>query len=277
MSAASMEILCAVVGALACGIVYWGLRPRGAIEDLARANCELQGRLASAHARLEEQARLIARQAVEVRTDLLTRLANRRALDEEFQRCSLASKRGYRPFSLILLDIDYFREVNDTLGHLAGDEALRTVAGVVRRALGGAGKAFRYGGEEFAIVLPDTSLECANEVAERIRMAIERTTLRLEGEERRVTVSAGVAEVWPGESTSSLLRRADQALYVSKKNGRNCTHWHDGHRCHRFGQAVSLGSASLDSKSPQAVAHLRCREPAVCRTAPTGLRREGVY
>ena len=151
-------------------------------------------------------------------TDGLTSLTNRRALMQRLQEESLRSARTKHPFAVIMVDVDHFKSYNDTYGHPAGDEVLRQLAVVLRDATRTIDCVGRYGGEEFAIILPETHAQGAVEVAERIRA-------RVEGErfpERAMTVSVGVA-VYPadGDSGEKVLEVADAGLYQAKHGGRN--------------------------------------------------------
>jgi diguanylate cyclase (GGDEF)-like protein len=151
-------------------------------------------------------------------TDSLTGLWNRRHLMERLDTEVARAERQNHPLAAIMLDVDHFKAYNDTHGHMAGDEVLARVAGVLRESVRKVDCAARYGGEEFMVLLPDTSAAAAAEVAERIR---ERVGLpsRLG---RRVTVSIGVAE-YPlhGDSPAALVASADAALYQAKAAGRN--------------------------------------------------------
>jgi len=166
---------------------------------------------------IEEQARI----------DGLTLLANRRTFDQEFERLLDRAAQSEQPCSLLLLDLDRFKQVNDTRGHQAGDTALRTVAHVVQRVLartreGDQPLAARYGGEELAVLLPGTDGEGARRIAEAIREAVERTPVRHGESEFFMTLSGGVAtSPQDGRTTRSLLTAADVALYVAKNEGRN--------------------------------------------------------
>ncbi|MGA2254153.1 MAG: diguanylate cyclase, partial [Thermoguttaceae bacterium] len=198
------------------------------IEDIIQANEHLKRRLAETENRLREQTKIIEAQATEVRTDSLTHVVNRRGFDEELHRRFSESKRHGAPLSVVMLDLDQFKRLNDEHGHQAGDEVLRGVGGVLIQTMRCSDLVSRYGGEEFAIILPNTPLEDALLAAERARHAIERKQLRFEGKDLRVTASLGVAQLRSSENTPLLVRRADEALYASKRAGRNKTHWHDG-------------------------------------------------
>ena len=126
----------------------------------------------------------------------------------------------------MMVDIDFFKGVNDTHGHAAGDEVLRTVAGIIKQTLRESDIPARYGGEEFAVLLPFTHLDEAKVVGERLRKAIENTSITInqgsEDEKQiKVTISMGLAEFDSTESGEALFERADKALYNAKSNGRN--------------------------------------------------------
>lgn len=157
------------------------------------------------------------------RTDRLTELLNRGFWEEclvrEFARDSRSGIRS----SLVMFDIDHFKLINDSHGHSVGDEVIRTVAKVLRRNLRAADIAGRYGGEEFAVILMDTPADCALYFAERLRKGIEQSSVACEGRTVRFTVSLGVAESGPGADHKQWIDRADQAMYASKRGGRNRT------------------------------------------------------
>lgn len=126
--------------------------------------------------------------------------------------------------ALIILDVDHFKRLNDAFGHLLGDRVLRSIAEVLRANVKGGDTAARIGGEEFALLLPQTPIDGARILAERIRLAIERGRIRRDRAAEAigaVTVSLGLALGEPGESIDGLLARADSALYAAKRNGRN--------------------------------------------------------
>ena len=166
---------------------------------------------------LRQQLEIAQRYAL---TDPLTGLSNRHAFDIQVKE-SLAE---YHITSLLLIDVDHFKSFNDKYGHVLGDKVLQVVAKVITECIKGRDIAIRFGGEEFAVVLPGTHLDGAIKVAEQIRIAIEKTKL-VKKEDRTslgtVTVSVGVAEYRDQEKIEELIDRADQALYKSKHEGRN--------------------------------------------------------
>lgn len=156
-------------------------------------------------------------------TDPLTELSNKRALDLALARDSSLGDRHGDTFALIICDLDYFKRINDTFGHVVGDHALKAVASALRRSIREGDSAFRLGGEEFAILLPHTDLEAARQVADRIRMAISDICIPCGEQQARVSASAGVATRRQGETPLQWLARADDALYRAKADGRNQT------------------------------------------------------
>ena len=201
-----------------------------AVSDLIEANRRMQRQLDTAEERLQAQARQIESHAVEARTDALTQVANRRALDDELKRCAADYQRRGTPAILLLFDVDHFKKFNDTHGHQTGDEVLRGVARVLRSALGDVGLVARYGGEEFAVICSGLGYAAIAAQAERARQAVASLHLRKGGQTLSVTVSGGLADFLPGDDDRELIRRADEAMYASKKAGRNCAHYNDG-RC----------------------------------------------
>jgi diguanylate cyclase (GGDEF)-like protein len=159
-------------------------------------------------------------------TDALTKLLNRRYLEERLAEEIQRSKRHRFPMSLMMLDVDEFKSYNDNWGHPAGDIALRIVADILKETLRAADVAARYGGEEFAVLLPQTTSSEAAAIAERIRQRIERT----EFPKRKVTVSIGIASVSAEiESADEIVNAADNALYDAKNQGRNNVQIYEGY------------------------------------------------
>ena len=154
-------------------------------------------------------------------TDGLTGTGNRICLDSVLSRELDQSNRYGNPLSLLILDLDHFKNINDTFGHVVGDHVLKTVAKTIQSISRSADLTFRYGGYEFVILLHKTDVAGAKIGAERIRKTIEKLNIRC-GEQRiPVTASIGTASLNHGESKESLLERADKALYEAKKTGRN--------------------------------------------------------
>lgn len=207
-----------------------------AVAKIVEANKKLAARLEDAEQKIQSQAEEIRTQQSEARTDALTKLANRRAFDGFLVECVDKYNKSNKPFSLVLFDVDHFKKFNDAHGHQAGDEVLRTVGRTLSKTVTANDLACRYGGEEFAVVLANTSASDAQVAAERIRKAIEAMAVNFQGDTLRVTASIGMAAYIDAEGAAQLVRRADEGVYASKKDGRNCSHWHDGEKCVRITQ-----------------------------------------
>jgi diguanylate cyclase len=201
------------------------------LSQMLSANDRLQDRVHDAESRLHRQSEELDAHLSEARTDNLTNLPNRRALDEELNRRMAEWRRYQTPFSLALLDIDLLQDINDRFGRAAGDRVLHDVGAALRSVMRDADLVARFDGEEFAIVMPATTHEAAHRAVERARMQVERITVAVDGQEIRPTVSCGVAHPGETEDPAELLLRVDAALYSSKCAGRNQSHWHDGVRC----------------------------------------------
>jgi diguanylate cyclase (GGDEF)-like protein/PAS domain S-box-containing protein len=169
--------------------------------------------------RIEERLRRLA--ARDELTDTLSRGRFFEVVREELSRATRYS----RPVALAMLDLDHFKSINDRFGHRAGDDVLRAIAGLMTRGLRSQDQVGRYGGEEFAIMLPETLLDCARDVLERTRQGIAELRHDLGGHKGTVTVSVtvsvGVVSALKGESIEAALARADKALYRAKGDGRN--------------------------------------------------------
>ncbi len=162
---------------------------------------------------------------LQANTDSLTGLANRTRLNDFFAESFTRAARLNTPLSCLFIDLDHFKNVNDTYGHAAGDAVIRRVAALIKLALRDSDLAARYGGEEFALILPDTDVTAAVKFAESLRASFEAETLHFEGKPLPFTASIGVAGTdHPGHflSPAQLTAAADKALYVAKAAGRNC-------------------------------------------------------
>jgi diguanylate cyclase (GGDEF)-like protein len=155
-------------------------------------------------------------------TDSLTGLYNRSKLDSILTDQLARFKRSHRPFTLLMLDIDHFKTLNDTYGHITGDEILAAVARILLQSIRSIDYAARYGGDEFIIILTETSAELAWKTAERVRSQVETLHPTVKGAEIALTVSLGIVESLPEDMTATeVFARADHALYEAKRGGRN--------------------------------------------------------
>ena len=153
--------------------------------------------------------------------DALTNLNNRRQFEVRLKQEIATTKRQKNPLCAMMVDIDFFKKVNDTYGHASGDAVLRTVASIIKEHLRESDIPSRYGGEEFAVLLPYTHIEEAKIVGERLRKAVETTPIPIDKKNINVTISMGLAEFDVKESGEELFKRADSALYEAKEGGRN--------------------------------------------------------
>lgn len=156
-------------------------------------------------------------------TDSLTGLYNSRYLQDRLKSELQRATRYRRPLSLLVLDCDHFKRINDQFGHLEGDKVLQSLAAVIGHCLRRTDSAFRYGGEEFIVLLPEANGEAAWALAERLRNGFaDAQVISADGQVIRCTVSIGVVEFAAGDNQNSLIRRADDACYKAKQRGRNC-------------------------------------------------------
>jgi diguanylate cyclase (GGDEF)-like protein len=156
-------------------------------------------------------------------TDGLTQVANKRHLMDFLEREIARAIRFGRPLSLVMFDIDHFKEINDTNGHLAGDHILKELCGLLSKLVRKEELLARYGGEEFVMVLPETGLSTASTIAEKARRMVEKHEFVFAGKKIAVTISLGVAELSPmAADPINFIRAADERLYEAKRAGRNC-------------------------------------------------------
>lgn len=163
----------------------------------------------------------IERLKQEASIDGLTGISNRGDFERQIAKYVSNAKRYGRNLSVFLFDIDDFKKINDTYGHQTGDEVLKGITETVKNNIRSCDLIARYGGEEFAVLLPETSAEMAAELAERIRIRISETTVRAEGKSINATASFGVAYLKPETEVHELIKKADENLYIAKKNGKN--------------------------------------------------------
>jgi diguanylate cyclase len=197
-----------------------------ATKDVASTNETLDARLKETRGEIETLRETLEAVRIESLTDALTGVSNRKHFEETLIRSIERAAQDRSPLALIVIDIDHFKRFNDTYGHLTGDQVLKLVGMTMREAVKSKATLARFGGEEFAIILPDTSMEAAHALAETIRHSVMSRELikRATGESLgKVTISAGVAVLREGDTAVSLLERADQCMYLGKRMGRNRT------------------------------------------------------
>lgn len=191
------------------------------IDRVLQSNAKLHSELDRANQGIVEQRRQIEELRLQARIDALTRIPNRAAFDERLIEYIGLLERSKLAFTLLLLDIDHFKLVNDAHGHINGDRILRGVAARITDSIRGNDFAARYVGEEFAVILPGTQLSEALMVAERVRQDIAKTNFRMDDQVVKMTVSGGLAQCVPGMKPDQIVAAADAALYQAKKDGRN--------------------------------------------------------
>lgn len=201
-----------------------------AINELIAANQHMQGQLADARKRIADQSEMIEEASQQARTDALTGLANRRALNEFLQNCLDAIQPG-ECAGLLLLDIDHFKSFNDTYGHTTGDAVLSAFARNIKKFCNQECYPARYGGEEFAVILTGRDTDALAEKASELRRFVSGQTISYEDLQLKITASAGLCILSKGDTLQSAYDRADEGLYRAKKAGRNkgfwlnTTHW----------------------------------------------------
>jgi diguanylate cyclase len=201
------------------------------IDKLLLGTRAMQGAISTLKERLDDSRSEIERLRQEVDraredalVDGLTGLVNRKGFDLALAACLSAAETSTQGTCALIADIDHFKRVNDTYGHLFGDKVIRAVAKILKANVKGQDTAARYGGEEFVVLLPETTLDGARTLAEKIRLTIEASRVRRADNNQeiaRITVSLGVAAYCAGETASEFIERVDNALYVSKNQGRN--------------------------------------------------------
>ncbi len=185
---------------------------------------KLQTVLDESRAEVEELRAQLTRAKEEAATDALTGVTNRKGFDKLIVDMTEAALVENSDLCLMMIDIDHFKKINDTYGHVFGDKVIRTVAQALRSSIKGRDLAARYGGEEFAVLLPETGAKGAHVVAEQIRALIEKARVkRLDKDEyvSQITVSIGVTQYRPREDLTEFIGRADKGLYAAKSGGRN--------------------------------------------------------
>jgi two-component system cell cycle response regulator len=201
---------------LEIGINDYLIRPIDKNELLARVRTQVRKKRYTE--KLRDNVQLSIEMAI---TDVLTGLHNRRYMESHLATLvEQANARG-KPLTLLILDIDFFKSINDTYGHDAGDDVLREFAHRLKKSIRGIDLACRYGGEEFVVVMPDTDMTVAAMVAERLRRRIASEPFKIAQGDKSVTISIGIAALGPDDTPAHVLKRADQALYRAKHEGRN--------------------------------------------------------
>jgi diguanylate cyclase len=196
----------------------------GATNVMASKSNELESRLMESGREIEMLREQLEIVKVEASTDALTGVANRKEFETRLAEMAMQADNGGGPLSLIMCDIDYFKRVNDSFGHQTGDQVIRFVASVMDRAKPENGLVARIGGEEFALLAPNTNRKAAIDLAEQIRITVEGKRLVRRSTNvdlGQITVSLGVALRRTREKTATQVERADAALYESKRGGRN--------------------------------------------------------
>lgn len=182
---------------------------------------EMQIKADEAHTKVRELTIEISQLSELAHEDYLTGALNRRGMDEAFEREFSRAERADKPLSVAILDVDHFKKLNDSLGHDAGDAALKHLAQVTREALRPSDVLARYGGEEFVIILPETTLEEGVEVITRVQRDLTKRIFLHENQKTLITFSAGVAQRKANELQEQIVKRADEAMYRAKHAGRN--------------------------------------------------------
>jgi two-component system cell cycle response regulator len=205
--------------ALEMGVNDYLTRPVDKNELIARVRTQLRKK--NYQDRLRHNVQLSLEMAI---TDQLTGLHNRRYMARHLDNLILGAQKSGKPLAFLIMDIDHFKSVNDAHGHDIGDEVLREFANRISANIRGIDLACRYGGEEFVVVMPDTDIDFACTIAERLRHSVETTPFEISRapDKLNVTISIGIASALSeGDNAESLLHRADQALYRAKREGRN--------------------------------------------------------
>lgn len=191
------------------------------LEVLMESKKETEAALAEAQQRLKEQDALLQEATFQARSDSLTQIPNRRSFDERLADLLSEYDKQETPFSLIMLDLDHLKKVNDKHGHAAGDAMLVVFARLLFDFVRDVNNVARMGGDEFAILLPRSDVDEASHSAERLQERIEQTSVRYKEHEIKLSASLGVAEIAAGETGDALWDRADKALYRAKNSGGN--------------------------------------------------------
>lgn len=191
------------------------------IDRVISSNATLKQELAQSQAILASQREQIESLKTAVRIDGLTQLANRAYFDEKIAEMIALRQRYNDPFSLLMIDVDNFKEINDTHGHQGGDRILKGISFKIKSTIRESDFVARFGGDEFAVILIKAGAKSAADIAWKLCTNVRESRFLLDGANVSTTLSIGVAEVFANESAEALLKRADQALYRVKEEGRN--------------------------------------------------------
>jgi diguanylate cyclase len=232
-----------------------------AVNKIVNATSNMENKISRAEKRLEAQTAQVEKHVTLAGRDDLTELPNRRSFDKELRHLYNEFQSHTKPFSILFLDVDHFKKVNDLHGHQVGDTVLYEIGKTITSQIREGDIATRYGGEEFAVLLPFTSELDARLVAERIRKACADKVFTTNNESYRITISAGVSTIAPSLSPDTTVQRADLSLYAAKEAGRNQTYWHDGIDCIPFGKSTAE-SPDLEAK--------KSKPEKAPKTAPAG-------
>ena len=201
-------------------------------QALRQAHSEMERRVEERTAELEDTNQELRTQIKErlwveqilketSRTDYLTNLLNRRAMVKRLDKEAALQQRHGQDFCLIMLDLDHFKNINDNYGHDAGDQVLVRVADILRQEIRESDELSRWGGEEFLVLLPQTHLDEARDLAERLRTQLARMDTTYRSEDTRITGSFGVVQFDGSRALTACIKKADEALYEAKHSGRN--------------------------------------------------------
>jgi len=193
-------------------------------ERMRQDSTTLQSKLEASHKQIESLRASLTQAEAVVLKDPLTGTGNRRCFDITIEKAILESKQKKTPLSLVMCDIDHFKRVNDAFGHQVGDEIIKMFARVIEAGVREEDTVIRYGGEEFAIILPMTDQDAAKTIAERVRKQFESKKLTIRETNQKIgqlTASFGVAQYRVGDDSETLVQRADAKLYDAKSAGRN--------------------------------------------------------
>lgn len=194
------------------------------VDSINAQSQKLEKQLEETSGTIDQLSTNLENARIESRTDPLTNIGNRKAFDEKISDYTDKNNSDYGNFCLIISDIDFFKKFNDNYGHQTGDEVLKVVAHVLKTVTENYGTAYRYGGEEFVILVPHSKLVDAGKLADDVRQSISKRSIKNKNTGQdfgKITMSFGIAEYSNNEIQEAIIQRADAALYLAKDNGRN--------------------------------------------------------